>query len=494
MNHRLPSRALAPLRLAFLALALLLPALVGTRASAQFTDPGSGGGWSRRSLYKLATPFSWTDLAQFTGPVDIPVGPGGGWLYLSGFAVRLVPSVPGSTDPIVQLTLYPPNSGHPTLAEDVLIQFPLGPAPAGGWPVLVGFHPYNVSHASLILNTQFPQLCAQKGYVLISPYGMSQYNFANPAAQLALDKTLELIRQWIPLDTSRVYTVGFSMGALNAVSWAMRHLDPNGLRVAGVIVHTGTQDVIEEYNTGNATVKAQLTEVFGGTPTTQPFQYARVNPLRMLLGAADPAQSHVTNLLHLPFYVNVNLDDPNTKLIAQSNALANFLTAKGATVDYHGVNAGPTHAWNTLDQAAAFDWIDNFTLPPNPAQVELWSDAPGDWLQTEVRAQPLDQVAHYAITPGLGNTLAVSNTQFLDVLAFDVASFGKSAGSVLTLTTQSLELAPDTFVLTNYPAPPSAVILAGGLPVSSWSYDPQTLELTLVPNLTGALAQVIVLP
>lgn len=477
-----------------LALVLLGAALFADSAHAQFTDPGGGGQWSRRSLFKLATPFSWNELSQFTGPVDIPVGPGGGWLYLSGFAVRLVPSVAGSTDPIVQLTLYPPNSGHPTLAEDVLIQFPLGPAPAGGWPVVVGFHPYNVSHASLILNTQFPQLCAQKGYVLISPYGMSQYNFANPAAQVALDKTLALIRNWIPLDASRIYTVGFSMGALNAVSWAMRHLDPDGPRVAGVIVHTGTQDVIEEYNTGNATIKAQLTEVFGGTPTTQPFQYARVNPVRMLLGAADPTQSHVTNLLHLPFYVNVNLDDPNAKLVTQSNALATFLTSKGANVDYHGVNAGATHSWNTLDQVAALDWIDNFSLPPNPTQVELWSDAPGDWLQTEVRAQTLDQVARFAITPVLGNALSITGTQFLDELAFDVASFGKSANNVLTLTTQSLELAPDTFVLEHYPARPTAVILAGGLPVASWSYDPQKLELKVVPNLSGALAQVVVIP
>jgi hypothetical protein len=261
-----------------------------------------------------------------------------------------------------------------------------------------------------------------------------------------------------------------------------------------VIVHTGTQDVIEEYNTGNATIKAQLADAFGGTPTTQPFQYSRVNPVRMLLGAADPTQSHVTNLLHLPFYVNVNLDDPNAKLIAQSNALATFLSSKGANVDYHGVHAGPIHSWNTLDHAAALDWIDNFTLPPNPSQVELWSDAPGDWLQTEVRAQPLDQVARFAITPGVGNALSVTGTQFLDVLAFDVAGFGKSATSLLTLNTQSLDPASDTLVLTNYPAAPTAVMLAGGQPVDAWSYNPQALELTIVPNLTGLAAQVVVIP
>jgi pimeloyl-ACP methyl ester carboxylesterase len=461
---------------------------------AQFTDPGSGPPpWSRRSLYKLASTFSWADLANFTGPVDIPVGPGGGWLYLSGFAVRLVPSP--STDPTLQLTLYPPNSGHPTLAEDVLIQFPLGPAPAGGWPVLIGFHPYNVSHASVTLNTQFPQLCAQKGYVLISPYGMSQYNFANPTAQQALDKVIDLIDAWIPLDKQRVYTVGFSMGALNAVSWAMRHQDKNGYRVAGVIVHTGTQDVIDEYNTGTFEKKNQLISQFGGSPTQVPFAYARVNPIRMLAGSADPNQAHVTNLLHVPLYINVNLDDPQTKLVEQTTALKNYLVAQGAQVNFQGVHAGATHGWSTLDQPAALDWIDGFTLPPDPPKVELWADASGPWLQTEVRALPPNQVARYKIDrPSTGNLLSISNTQFLDTLAFAAAGFGASTASTLFLETQSLDGTADTLVLTDYAQAPSSVTLFGILPPEAWSYDALLQELTIVPTLNGAFTQVVITP
>ncbi|MBM3976562.1 MAG: hypothetical protein FJ299_06180 [Planctomycetes bacterium] len=483
--------------LCFVVLPLLLAcALLGSRAAAQFTNPGSSDPQrpNRRSLLKLATQFSWDEMANFTGPVDVPVGPGGGWLYLSGYALRLVPSVPGSTDPIAQLILYPPNSGHPTLAEDVLIQFPLGPAPAGGWPVLIGFHPYNVSHASLILNTQFPQLCAQKGYVLISPYGMSQYNFANPTAQNALDKTLELIRQWIPLDPTRIYTVGFSMGSLNAVSWAMRHLDPSDLRVAGVIVHTGTQDVIEEYNTAPAAIKNQLAEVFGGTPLTVPFAYDRVNPLRMLAGAADPDQTNVTNLLHVPFYVNVNLGDPNVKLVTQTNALANFLISKGALVNFQAANFGPTHSWNTLNFSAALDWIDNFTLPADPQSVELWSDDIGQWLQTEVRAQDAQKVARYKLAPSGSNALALTATRFLGELAFDARDFGASYRSLLKLDTSSADGTSDTLVLTGYPSAPSSVALSGGGAVQSWSYSAALQELRVIPHPSGSPVQVLITP
>ncbi|MBM3976370.1 MAG: hypothetical protein FJ299_05200 [Planctomycetes bacterium] len=68
-------------------------AAVTAPAVAQFAGGGNpGNGW--QPPFTPASQFSWTSGPQDLGTVSIPVGPGGGWLYLPqlGFQFRLVPS------------------------------------------------------------------------------------------------------------------------------------------------------------------------------------------------------------------------------------------------------------------------------------------------------------------------------------------------------------------------------------------------------------------
>lgn len=69
----------------------------------------------------------------------------------------------------------------------------------------------------------------------------------------------------------------------------MRHQDPRGLRVAGVVCHTPTLDLEQAFARGRASVQRGLVEQFDGTPWAEPFACARVSPARFLpSGLVDP--------------------------------------------------------------------------------------------------------------------------------------------------------------------------------------------------------------
>ncbi|WP_145066143.1 hypothetical protein [Engelhardtia mirabilis] len=459
------------------------------------TSPSSGAGRSQGSLRVPGSPITFHTANSK-----------GGWFYLApGIKARWVHDYPvWSGHPTVEIILAAGVSGHPTQEEKLLLQFPpnLFQIPESERAIVVAFHPYGVSYASPFNGSLLPALCEQRNWILLAPMGLNQTNFASVESQNTLDIVMALVLKILPFNRERVYTVGFSMGGLNAVSYAMRKQDPNGIRVAGVINHTGTMDVIQDYENGSSALKLILEddEHFGGSPTEVPFAWERINPTKLTAAnKVDPDRAPATNLVDLPIYLHVNTQDNQQGLVNMTYALHDYLLSLGADVFLSEVQAGSTHHWSTMDMAAALDFIDSGIAPgPAPSKgpvLELFADREDRYRLSEVLEIEPNLVANYRIvvqSPAV-NAFAVQSTRAVRELALDLAPMKIDPAKVLTITTWSADFKAVTLVLRGYAKAPSTITV-NGAPPTAWSYDPVTKELSIKPTANGSFAVVQVLP
>ena len=174
-----------PIR-AFLAAIALAFALVAVPAAAQTATTGTSS---------TVGPFTWVENGGWQSlPVFGAASAQFGWFeILPGVKVRQVPSK--SSDPTYELLLAAPLSGHPTRDESLLLQVPSGlltgsaPPP----PLVVAFHSFSRSEKEPFNASDLPAECAGRGWMLLSPLGLSQVNFAAPASQDALDAALKVL-------------------------------------------------------------------------------------------------------------------------------------------------------------------------------------------------------------------------------------------------------------------------------------------------------------
>lgn len=436
-------------------------------------------------------------------------GPKEGWFVLGpGVKAHWVSEInglgPWSGHPTVEVIIEAGLSGHPTQDERLLMQFPpnLFQIPQEERALVLAFHPYGLSYLSPFNGSELPTLCEERNWILVAPLGLTQTNFATVQSQETLDITLELIFHLLQFNRQRVYTVGFSMGGLNAVSYAMRKQDPTGLRVAGVVNHTGTMDAILDYETGGPGLKEVLEDDlhFNGSPTEEFFAWERINPTRLTPGnIVDPLRAPVTNLIDVPFYLHLNTQDPNADLVAMTYALHTHLLGLGVDVHLDTVNAGNTHAWSTMDMAEALDFIDGGLAPgeapENGPVLELFADREDAYRLSEVVSIEPDQVARYKIvvqTP-LVNSFAVQAVDGVRELSLDLAPMLVNTAEVLSMTTWAVDGKPVTYNLQGYTAAPSTITVNGVPPVSS-SFDAASGTLTVTPTVDGSFAVVQVIP
>jgi pimeloyl-ACP methyl ester carboxylesterase len=437
------------------------------------------------------------------GPVQAPLGlrgwfvdPEGGWVGR--------PVQGPTTDPTYEILLFPPKSGHPSKIERFTLQVPAGPnlPPPSERALVIGFHPFGVSEKSVFNASGLPQICEQRGWYLLAPYGLIDTNFGNLESQLAVDAAVAWMGKYLGVTRPRVFTVGFSMGGLGALSYAMRNLDPRGpVRIAGVVHHTGTVDVVGQYDTGTLQLKQLMVgpDHFGGTPLQVPFAWDRVNPLRVVGGVADATKAPVVNLKDVPFYLHWNAQDPNTQLVAWNRALRDYLLSQGAAVVVNEVNAGATHAWSTLQMSTAIAHLAP-SLPPAPGALggnfaEIFADRTAAYRASEVRAIEPSTVARYriALPFGGGNAVGLQGVRGARRIALDTSALSLSPSAPLSVTTWTTDGKPTTIVLRGYASAPSQV-LVGGAPPFAVFHDATAKELTITPNASGAFAIVDVVP
>lgn len=481
-----------------LASALLACATLVTPAPAQGAAAGVGAGAppGGSQLLVPATPFKWSTTSQL-GPVKIPLPGQYGWFVLQGhnLEARAVPSLSG--DPTIEAVFAPPGSGHPTKAERITFQFPLDPASIpGSGAMVIAFHSYGVSEKDIWVNTQLAQLCKERGWLLVAPYGLVDTHYGNVESQQSLDKVLETVGKFFTWDPKRVYTVGFSMGGGAALSYSMRHLSDTRTEIAAVVNHTGTQDLIEVYNKGSIAVKQMLVNDshFHGPPTTEDgaFAYKRVSPAVFTGGAVDPDLTPLRNLARIPIYTFVNLDDPQTDLVSDNSAVSAYLQGLGMNVNLVSAHKGPLHSWSTLDLDAAFNWIAGARLLPDPKAATVFADLEAPYFGTKVRAKTAKRVGFYEFSVDAPtNSFHVDNTRDIDSLVLDLPALGLDPALALGGSWSSLETVGDELVLSGYTSAPSAVLM-NGTPSTTWSFDPLLGEV-VIPIPAGPTAGVLLI-
>jgi len=448
--------------------------------------------------------FRWAIAAEDLGSVRLPAATSGLWQNgPSGILYRSVPSFSG--DPTFEVLIRAPFSGSALYPERILVQIPpdFAQKPFHERAVVVGFHKYSVSEKDIFLNTTLPYEAARRGWMLIAPYGLTDTNFGNPSSQASFAAVAHIVYSLMPFNYRRVYGVGFSMGGLSVLSFAMRHLDPQQLQFAGVVVHTPTLDMLGAYDSSPPLIQWLLEDAqhFGGTPAQVGFEYERISPVRFFPnGLVDPDKAPVINFEHRPIYLHANLADPNTKLVSGMISLRNFLQQRGATV-VEDLVFEPTlgHDWVTLDMGPALDYVSAFELEAlPPPTIEIFADNPGRWLHSEVVTIAPDSFGRFRLelaplVTGVLNSFALEETRNLDEIRLEFVQLGLDPNSPLRFVHSSADGTSDTLRIAGFSGPPAAISVEGGAP--AWSnYHAPTGELWIRPTTDGHAVQVQIVP
>ena len=448
--------------------------------------------------------FRWAMTPEDLGTVRLPSSAGGGWQSgPNGLLYRSVPSFSG--DPTFEVVIRAPWSGSPLYPERVLVQIPAGftSKPFHERALVVGFHKFSVSEKDIFLNTPLPYEAAARGWMLVAPYGLTDTSFGCPQTQASFEAVAHVLFSLVPFNYRRVYGVGFSMGGLSALSFAMRHLDRQQLQFAGVVLHTPTLDMVQAYENSNPVMKILLSDVrhFGGTPSDAPFEYARVSPVRFEPnGLVDPDSAPVVNFAHRPIYLHANLADPNTELLVGMISMRNYLQQRGALVAEDLIfEPALGHDWSTLALGPALDFVSAYELETTPEPtVEVFADAPGRWLHAEVTSISPDAFGRFrlALAPlatGSLNSFALDRTSDLDEIRLELGQLGLDPAQPLRWIHASADGSSDVVRIAGFSSAPSSVSVNGAAP--AWSnYHAPSGELWVRPTDDGHPVQVNVLP
>ena len=400
------------------------------------------------------------------------------------FRVRAIAGYPG----LYEFVLNNTGSGW---VEKFLLQvpptFPTTPA-----PLLVVFHKFGSSHGD-VLNTTFLTEVRNRGWFCMSPLGARQKNFGNFESQINTKAALELVRSLYPIDPTRVYGVGFSMGGGTAANYAARHVDPSGVMFAAIVDHTGGVSLSNTYanepddndvddnqpNIGdNLEVPDTLESLFGGTPTAQPFTYQRCSTIDLdAFGNIGAETNFARNLAHVPTLTWLATGEPNIYLYNQTTAFSAHVATQNVVNNLHYVNAN-VHLWSTLDCNYVCNWLQQYTLTL-PTSGSSLADEDGKWFQFQIEQDAAGSFTPFSWSVDAVNShFDLSATKNLKRIKIDRAASGLPASGLLTLTLATADGLGDRVQILAVNAAP-LVVSRDGL-AASGTYDPalHTFELS----------------
>ncbi len=432
--------------------------------------------------------FRWSLDADRPGPVELLDTSGWSEHAAGGFHYR---SVPSWTDaPTYELYFAPPASGHATLAERALVQVPLGfgDRPRPQRAAVVAFHGAGRSEKEVFVETELPRECARRGWLLVAPYGLTDSHFANQASQEALAAVMAGVEALAPFERRRVYAVGCAMGGLSALNFAMRHQDPRGLRVAGVVCHSPTLDLAAEWRRASGRERVRIATSIGGTPREVPRAYERISPARFSSqGLVDPRRSPVVQLEGMLIYLCANLADPEVTRPTEVQELRAFLNARGARVVEGLVfQPGVGGGWSSLPLGHALDLLSEQLVHGVPRVLEVFADRPGTYGAAVLRR--LGEGTHGRFRLSLAdpdereNSVALEGTVNVEEVAIDPGLAELDPTRPVTLRWSSADGTADRVVLRGYPRMPAQVTIDGGRPsprVWAWISDAGEVRLDL---------------
>jgi pimeloyl-ACP methyl ester carboxylesterase len=366
------------------------------------------------------------------------------------------------------------NETGTTWQEPFLLGVP--PVPAGpDAPLLVVFHGWGNTHNSILTQTSYFHEARQRGWYIVAPLGAHKYNYAIPYAQQNVQAVLDWVTEFLPVDESRIYGVGFSMGGGNVTNYAARHLDPDHARFAAIVNHTGTVSIRDVFYNAVDTSLLEHVDMFGGTPTQLPFEYARssVIDIEPNFPAPDQQADLARNLVGLPMFTFAAKSDPLQHLVRETRIFTRWMWRLGGTPRMKLEN-GALHSWDTLDEWSACQFLSQHTLDDSPQGTHsLLADRDAGYYCFQV-----EQDAPNAFTPFRWNLdeslnrLVLDQTENLARLTVDTAAAGLDTGVAVKVILGTADGLPEEVVLDGYATPPTDVLRNGvSAPLGSWSYD-----------------------
>ena len=368
--------------------------------------------------------------------------------------------------------------------QDWQEQFILAIPTAVTWPapVLTMFHGYGEEPADVIQNSPLVAEAMARGYVVFVPLGAHKYNYGIEYAQRNIELTFQFLSARLPIDLDRIHAVGFSMGGGAAVSFAARHQDPGGLRIASVVNHTGTASLRATYHRSNDFGLFESPLMFGASPSADPFAYQRSSTvdLDVFSGSLIPGGSMAPNLSHVPVrHWNAEFD-PNPFIVAQTEQLHDTLVSVGADSERRVVPSAE-HSWATMDPVAVMDWIDDRSaVEPSPGEVVTTiADRDGRWHQLGLEQAQAGRLTpiRWSSQPG-SNALWLIGLENLRRATAHVDDLGLDPSRDLRVIVQVADTSTPRVTLEGFPTPPTDV-LRRGISTSAWSHDPHQGTLTI---------------
>jgi poly(3-hydroxybutyrate) depolymerase len=466
-----------------------------------------GGGSDERPRDPVVWTPGWRQpaaTAQDYGPVQIQLS-NSTLAYITRVATpaEAMPQLaPGSTYLTYSLFV------EETQAVEWFSLFVPGSPPPQRRPLLTAFHGFGTSHLDIVTRTSFFQEAQARDWFLIAPYqrnlagGPGDISYGSAQSQLHVEAVIRFVLQRYPIDRDRLYGVGFSMGGGAALSYAARHRSRATGAFAAVINHTGTVALSDEYMNllVGSLVTGYMETIFGGTPGTARFEWQRSSMLELdAMAQIIPGGLHMAqNLRTVPVQTWFNVDDELAHLVQQSERLDQYL--QGVPGAQHSVVAVPgglancdkQHCWDTLDQTAACDWLEQQSLNSFPDEGAILADRDGRWEYFDLTQELAGKFSR--LTYGVdsdGNSLTLALPENLARIRASWGALGFDPVDPLKLTVEGFGVTPCPIEITGLPTTPSAVyhnsvLLAedcsAGAAGPSWCFDASTGTIVLLED------------
>ncbi len=427
-------------------------------------------------------PSSLVDLGAGTGSAS--AAPTGGTLSAGRGGTSVTRGVLSQLG--VKVTYYTVTISPGTGYSESFVVYAPDPMPISLRPALVAFHGFGVSQMDIVVNTSLLQECAARKWFMIAPLSASGGHFMCDPGQLNTQAAMDWALSFLPVDKSRIYGVGFSMGGGMALNYAARNLDPERGMFAAIVDHTGAADLNHVYASDPA---AQFVFDFwygDGTPgSADPDLMTRGSVMRYDLQSqqVDPESDLVRNIGHVALRMVRAANDPLAYLGSQCDTLNAYLQSLGRVPGpsfVYEVLPGNAHSWSTMDAKAACSWLAQFSLSM-PSSGKTLASAEATYFHFFVdQDDPAEFTPFTWSIDTVANTLSVEDTSNLAVLAVDTSSAGLSTLQQLEVLLSTADAKADRVVLTGYSAPPASVLRDGtAAPGGSWIHNPaaQTLRL-----------------
>jgi hypothetical protein len=374
--------------------------------------------------------------------------------------------------------------------EDFLIGIP--PAPLSPAPLLVLFHQYSVSEFDTYSKTEFFKEALMRGWYVVAPLGAHELNFGIDYSQQNIEVCLNWVTDFFggALDSERVYGVGFSMGGGALMSYASRHIDPEGVRFAALLNHTGSLSVADLYERcgNNDTTIFDHPEMFGGAPSTNELGYQRASSIHLWPQAAriDTSSDFVRNLQSTYIETWYSDIDPNPcPLVAQNWALNRYLETTpylnqswDSSEQVFTVNQ---HTWHLLDEGQILDTFTPLRAQDPTGTVDVLADRDARYFSVEIEqaTQGVLSPFRFNSTPRGQNLIYFDRYSNISKVILHAAGAGLDTSLPLEVKLDgNARSSPIEFTITGYPNIPSDVTFTG-TSSTDWAYDAALGRVTL---------------